>query len=182
MNKLHPGVKWIFRLRSYPALMPLIFFIIIPLIGISSLFDSKSLFFLISIIFSILSIIIISEIYTKMSYNRWLYEITQEGIKIEKGIIWKKYTSIPFERVQNVDIQRGILARMFGFSTLEIETAGQSGLGGSYHGIRFGNRRNQRYMSEGHLPGVDSKHAEEIRDFILDKIKKSHSKKNKQGL
>ncbi|RMD45597.1 hypothetical protein D6829_02010 [Candidatus Pacearchaeota archaeon] len=103
-----------------------------------------------------------------MYYNRYLYEITDNGVKIEKGIIWKKYTSIPYERVQNVEIKRGIIARMFGFSTVEIETAGQSGRGISDW---FG--RNREYQSEGHLAAIGVNDAEKIREFIMEKIKQT---------
>jgi len=121
------------------------------------------------LIIVIVLVIIIGEIYARMSYNRWLYEFTHEGLKIEHGIIWKKYTSIPYERVQNVDIRRGILARMLGFSTVEIETAGQSGVS-SY---RYG--RSRQYKSEGHLPAIDIIGAEKIREFVMKKIKQVHS-------
>ena len=114
-----------------------------------------------------------------MSYTRWFYEFTHDGIKIEHGIIWKKYTSIPYERVQNVDINRGIIARIFGFSTVEIETAGQSGMGGAY-GFRFGRRGRGQYKSEGHLPAIDMNDAEKIREFVMKKIKQVH--RGKQGL
>ena len=117
--------------------------------------------------------LIIGEIYARMSYNRWFYEITNEGVKKESGIIWKKYTSIPYERVQNVDIKRGILARLLGFSTIDIETAGQSGFGAQY-GYGWGRRRYQRYQSEGHIPAVERDEAEQIRTFVMKKIKRDH--------
>jgi len=107
----------------------------------------------------------------QMSYNRWFYEFTDGGLRLERGIIWKKYTSIPYERVQNVDIKRGIIARMFGFSTVEIETAGQSGWGGGYS--RYG-RGNRRYQSEGHLPAIDINGAEKIREFVMKKVRQTH--------
>ena len=106
-----------------------------------------------------------------MTYNHYLYDIAHEGIKIEHGIIVKKYTSIPYERVQNVDIHRGIIARMFNFSTVEIETAGQSG----FAGYRYRRRGYRRYRSEGHLPAIDIKSAEKIRELIMNKIKYVHS-------
>ncbi|MBX4196620.1 PH domain-containing protein [Candidatus Pacearchaeota archaeon] len=115
--------------------------------------------FIIYIIF----MIIVGEIYARMSYNRWLYEITHDGIKMERGIIWKKYTSIPFERVQNVEVLRGVIARMIGFSTIEVETAGNSG--------SFFGRKDRRYESEGHLPAIDVHEAERIRQFIMKKVR-----------
>ncbi len=176
MDKLHPGARWLFRLRAYYPLFFIGLFVTIYSFQILRFFagGSTGLGFVFAIIFYIFFVIIVAEIYARMSYNRYIYEITHDGVKVERGIIWKKYTSIPYERVQNVDIRRGIIARMFGFSTVEIETAGQSGYGGNHHGFRFGRRGNRRYQSEGHLPAIDVNGAEKIREFVMKRVKQTH--------
>ena len=103
---------------------------------------------------------VLGEVYSRLAYKNWKYELTSHEIKLERGIIWKRYSAIPFERVQNIDIQRGILARMLGFSTLNIQTAG-------YHMPARGGG-----VSEGYIPAVSVKDAEEIRDFLIKKIGK----------
>ena len=115
----------------------------------------------------IVAIIIVAEIYARMAYNRWFYEFTEDNLKIERGIIWKKYSNIPYERVQNVDITRGIIARLCGFSSVNIQTAGfsYSPKGGA--------------MSEGYIPAVDMGEAEKIREFLMKKISKNS---RRQGL
>jgi putative membrane protein len=179
MNQLHPGARWVFRLRAYSALIPFAFFLVwfgFFAANMGSLFFTDSYgaivaSVIIGIFLFVLFVIVIGEIYARMAYTRYLYEITQDGVKIEKGIIWKKYTSIPYERIQNVDIRRGVIARMLGFSTVEIETAGRSG---QFRGWHFGHR-NQRYESEGHLTAMGIEDAEKIREFVMKKIKKSNS-------
>ena len=114
--------------------------------------------FLYPFIISIPLTIIFGEIYARMAYNRWFYEFTDQGIKLERGIIWKRYSNIPYDRVQNIDVTRGILARLLGFSTINIQTAGYS----SYS--RLGTK------SEGHIPAVSVQDAEKIREFIMKKI------------
>ena len=99
-------------------------------------------------------VILASEIYARMSYARWFYEFTDEGLRLERGIIWKRYSNVPYERIQNVDIQRGIIARLFGFSSVMIQTAGYSA---------------QPY-AEGYIPAVDMRLAEEMRTFVMKKI------------
>ena len=111
--------------------------------------------------------IIIAEIYAHLAYNNWLYEFTEDHLKKESGIIWKKYSNIPYERVQNVDISRGIIARMLGFSTVNVQTAGYS-----YN-------PNGGVFSEGYIPGVNMQEAEKIREFLMSKITK---KGRNQGL
>jgi membrane protein YdbS with pleckstrin-like domain len=168
MEKLHPGAKWIFRLRTYWGLIILLI-VLVPM-GIGLLLESaiaggaskwafNALLPFMLIIFFLT--IISAEIYARLAYKFWKYKFTQRELKIEKGIIFKTYKSIPYERVQNVDIHRGILARMLGFSSVSIQTAGYSG---GYH------RGHGRSMSEGHIPAVSAEHAEEIRDWIMKKI------------
>ena len=103
-----------------------------------------------------------------MAYNRWFYEFTPTELKLERGIIWKRYSNIPYDRVQNVDIHRGIIARITGFSTVEIQTAGFHMSSGRHGGAR----------SEGHIPGVSIEAAEKIREFVMKKI----SHRSKGGL
>jgi len=39
-----------------------------------------------------------------MAYTRWLYEFAPTNFKKEMGIIWKRYSNVQYNRVQNVDI------------------------------------------------------------------------------
>lgn len=161
MEKLHEGAKWLFRIKSYISLVFLVFFLSSWILGISLIVNEgetgivwiygfSSLFF----------IILIGEIYSRLAYKYWKYELGERELKVEKGIIFKSYKSIPYERVQNVDISRGIIARLCGFSTINVQTAGYSYSSGGHGGA----------MSEGHIPAVSIESAEKIREFILSKI------------
>ena len=163
MNQLHPGARWQFRIGGYFLFgilgIFLGFWIIAPLAGallyvagISS--SSVMAIVLLSIIGYLFFVIVASEIYARMSYNRWFYEFTDDGLKLERGIIWKRYSNVPYERIQNVDVHRGIVARMFGFSSLMVQTAGYSA---------------QPY-AEGYIPAVEMSQAEQIRTFVMKKI------------
>jgi uncharacterized membrane protein YdbT with pleckstrin-like domain len=163
MNHLHPGARWQFRIGGYFLFGFLGIFlgiwIIAPLAGIFLSvfgFSSSSIIaiFLLSFIGYIIFVILASEIYTRMSYNRWFYEFNEDGLRLERGIIWKRYSNVPYERIQNVDVHRGIIARMFGFSSLLIQTAGYSA----------------HPYAEGYIPAVEMNDAEHIRNFVMRKI------------
>ncbi len=98
-------------------------------------------------------------------YKNWKYQLTDKTLKIEKGVIWKKYISIPNDRIQNVDIYRGVFARLLGISEIHVQTAGYSS--GNQRGIN----------SEGRLPGLDIKVALDLSDELVTKIGEG-----KQGL
>ena len=170
MHKLHLGARWQFRIGAYFALLfPFVFvgsfinsFFNISRISSGTITGSALLVSLVYyLVFAIIFILVFGEIYARMAYNRWLYDFTDTNLKVEKGIIWKKYSNVPYERVQNVDIRRGLLARILGFSSVMIQTAGYSGRG------RYGH-----VGAEGYLPAVDPTFAEKIRDFLMHKISK----------
>lgn len=163
-KQLHPGAKWSFRLGAYASMF---FLLVIAFIwSINGLFSSG--FSLGLGFFIIVFVIIVAEIYTRLAYANWKYEFTDDNLKVERGIIWKRYSNIPYQRVQNVDIQRGIIARLLGFSSVNIQTAGYSAPVNSSYGVN----------AEGYIPAVDMKEAEEIRNFIMKKI----TKRGKSGL
>jgi len=162
-KQLHPGARWMLRVSSYWFW---IFMIIITAWAFLSVTNFNLSSYILLVAFLLILWIIIIEFYVRMTYNRWFYEFTDNNLKLERGIIWKRYSNIPYERVQNVDITRGVIARILGFSTLNIQTAGYSGGGGNTRGMH----------SEGYMPAVSVKEAEQIREFLMKKIGK------KQGL
>lgn len=133
-------------------------FIVRPIIQKSSFFTA----FIMSFIIIVVIFLILLETYARLSYKFWLYEFTPTELRLERGIIWKRYSNVPYERVQNIDVTRGILARLFGFSSLNIQTAGYS----AYRG--------HSSMAEGYIPAVELSKAEEIRNFVMKKISKSN--------
>ncbi len=163
-KQLHPGAKWLFRLNSYFSLLILL---IVAWIFIFNRIGGT--YFSISTALSIILLVIIfGEIYARLSYHFWMYEFTTDNLKIERGIIWKRYSNIPYARVQNVDVQRGVIARLLGFSSVNIQTAGYS--------APMNNSSNLN--AEGYIPAIDFNEAEKIREFVLKKI----SKRGKSGL
>lgn len=136
----------------------MIFFGIFVLSSLTTLFGG---FVILYFILFLILLIIISEIFVRLDYKNWKYEFTSDSLKIERGVIVKRYKSIPYDRIQNIDITRGVFARMLGFSTIDIQTAGYS--------VAYGNSSSAS-GSEGHLPAVSVEGAEKIREFLMKKI------------
>ena len=175
MKGLHPKSKWIFFFRF-------IFYQIIfipPLLAwgggmwtgiISSITKRKvsfpwDFFSFLKVYLEIMIVLILLDyIWAHLTYYFWKYEIGSKVLKIERGVIWKKYISIPYERIQNVDIYRGPIARILGLSELQVQTAGYS---------------KQGIGAEGKLPGILKDEAEKLREELIEKIKKA---KGESGL
>lgn len=122
-----------------------------------------------SVFISIPVFLIIGFIWAKLTYHFYRYELTDSGFKKESGVIYKKYVTIPYDRIQNVDIYRGILARILGLSDLQIQTAGASAVVGRYGAV--GN-------AEGALPGISREVAEQLRDELIQRSRQARN----QGL
>lgn len=102
--------------------------------------------------------VVTAWVWAKLSWHFYRYELREDGFRKEHGIIWKRYITIPYDRIQNVDIHRGILARLLGLSDLQIQTAGAI-TAGSYGAF-----------SEGRLPGIPKAEAETIRDELVRRV------------
>ena len=158
MKSLHPNSVWLFFLQGLRAALflfiaPLYFLFIFLSTEIS--IGITPIFFVLLIVWFII-LLVIAYIWAKLSYQNYKYELTDNGFKKELGVIRKKYVTIPYERIQNVDIYRGILARILKLSDLHIQTAGMSIGSGSYGGL-----------SEGRLPGLSVQVAEQLRDELI---------------
>lgn len=71
---------------------------------------------------SILQIIVIP--YVRMIY--WGYQINDDDIDIQYGLIIIRRTLIPMNRIQHVDTEHGPILRYFKLATLSITTAGSN--------------------------------------------------------
>ena len=66
-----------------------------------------------------------------LQYLRFSYRITPKQIVIQQGVFNRQNRSIPIERIQNIQVERNLLARLVGIAKVKIETAGSSGTEGT---------------------------------------------------
>ena len=66
-----------------------------------------------------------------LGWMSFRYGVGETEVVIESGILHRNRRSIPFERIQDVDIERSLLARLFGLAKVRIET----GAGGKDEGV-----------------------------------------------
>lgn len=171
MQQLDKKAVWLFFFGSFAkSLFP----IFIGLISVASLIPELDDMGVVNFSYygSIIGVIVIAlllvaYVVARLTYHYYRYEMTELVFKKEHGIIWKKYVSIPYDRIQNVDIHRGLLARLLGLSDLQIQTAG--GISVSSYGA----------FSEGRLIGLSKEEAERLRDEV---IQRSRNSRNGQGL
>ncbi|MCH8556351.1 MAG: PH domain-containing protein [Balneolia bacterium] len=59
-----------------------------------------------------------------MQWMRFTYRVEDDELRIEYGLLVRKRSYIPRHRIQVIDISSGILQRMFGLVSLNVQTAG----------------------------------------------------------
>lgn len=118
------------------------------------------------------ALLIFFWLWAKLTYHFYRYELREDGFRKELGVIWKKYVTIPYDRIQNVDIYRGVIARILGLSDLNIQTAGASAQVSRYGTWGLG--------AEGRLPGLSREVAEQLRDELVKRARQSRT--TNQGL
>ncbi|MCK5730494.1 MAG: PH domain-containing protein [Draconibacterium sp.] len=118
------------------------------------LFDEKpAVGFIISAISAILIIVVFTIVITIFGFPKKGYLVREKDISFQKGLIVFKSTSVPFNRIQHVEVNQGILAKIFNLSSVKIYTAG-------------GN------ASDLSIPGLPVKVAQNLKVFLSEKISK----------
>jgi putative membrane protein len=117
-------------------------------------------------VFVILSLVIIaigvgiSYLSAYLDYKNYRYGVTKEGFRKQFGVLNLRNTMIPYEKIQNVDIRRPLMMRIFGLSSLYIQTAGGSSFA---------------TVSEGSLPGLDPATAEKLQAELIARSKQARA-------
>lgn len=101
--------------------------------------------FLVCFIYGYLSILLMPN----LKWKRWRYEVREDEVELQRGVIVIKRTLIPMIRVQHVDTQQGPIMRKYDLATVSISTAA------TVHEI----------------PALLVEEAEEIRNYISQKAK-----------
>ena len=171
MNKLsQKAEKYFFILYFIWFVLPILIFLSPLFIGMNDLTNevtgedySKLLFVVFLIVILVISFItLFLLIWAKLVVKNYTYSFTENGFAKEYGVIYKKHVTIPYQQIQNVDIHRGILARIMGLSDLNIQTAGMTT---TVHGFMSG-------RSEGRLPAIDHELAIKIQQDLVERSQK----------
>lgn len=79
------------------------------------------------------------------------YAVRQRDILVRSGVLWRKLTAVPYNRIQHVETESSLLDRRFGIASVKLYTAG-----GSSGDLR--------------IRGLSADASEKIRVFVLDRI------------
>jgi len=62
----------------------------------------------------------------RAAWRRRTWSLGPRALELHRGVLTHRATSVPYERIQQIDVERGPLERMFGISQLVVRTAAAS--------------------------------------------------------
>ena len=144
-QKLDPKVKSVWRISAAFWIAVTYIVCMVPFAIVGAIEDEASWAWI--VVLSETALMIIAAIafigvIPAIRFIRWSFQLDPEFLDIEKGMIWRQRTIIPFIRVQNTDTHQGPIMRAFHLSEVTISTA----------------------AGEHRIPGVDESQAASLRD------------------
>jgi membrane protein YdbS with pleckstrin-like domain len=72
--------------------------------------------------------------WTRRYYQSITYRLTRDEVVVEGGVWWKMKHTVPYARIMSVDTIQGPISRKFGIATVDVYTAGYTGVSGGTGG------------------------------------------------
>lgn len=108
-------------------------------------------FVLILVVVAIVLVISFLAVVTVLGFPKKGYLIREKDVSFQRGLITHKVTSVPLNRIQHVEVNQGVLAKILGLSSVNIYTAGGS-------------------SSDLSIPGLPADEARKVKSFLSGQI------------
>lgn len=72
-------------------------------------------------------LLVFGVVHSLLRYHVWKYEVREDALYLERGVLTRVKTVVPFVRIQHVDTSRGPTERVTGLATSVVYTAGSRG-------------------------------------------------------
>lgn len=122
MNALHPRirVKWVLGKLALAAVGAAV------LLGLDRVVAAVSLPGWVPAAVGVL-LGLLGVLHSIERYRRWGFEVQADALYLERGVLTRVRTVVPFVRIQHVDTSRGPAERGTGLATCVVYTAGSRG-------------------------------------------------------
>ncbi len=72
-------------------------------------------------------LLVVGVVHAILRYRRWSYEIREDALYLDRGVVTQVRTAVPLVRIQHVDSRRGPVERGVGLASCVVYTAGSRG-------------------------------------------------------
>lgn len=91
--------------------------------------------------------IFLAVLWPPLQHRHFRYTLREADLLVEQGVLFRSWTSVPYNRIQHVDTRQGPLERLLGLSRLLVFTASGP-------------------VADGSIPGLDEAKATTLRDLL----------------
>ena len=81
------------------------------------------------------AVLVLAYKWPELHHRHLRYRVDDRGVRIRRGVLWRKVISIPTSRVQHTDVSQGPVQRRYELATLTVYTAGTEGASISLEGL-----------------------------------------------
>ncbi len=145
-TSLDPRVKWLWRAQS--MLRVLLFWLPVSgaaAYGLTSVGGQSAAAVVGVTVLGLAALMAL--LWPALRYQHFNYSVREHDLLVERGVLVRRKSSIPHNRIQHVDTRQGPIERLFGLSSVAVYTA--AGM-----------------SADGSIPGLASDQAEAIRDEL----------------
>lgn len=122
------------RMRTYWLIESLIatgvaLLVAVPLVSITWLAGGSTAGWIVGIVAGlvVLGLAVSAFVTPRLDWEYYRYEVTELGLYVAKGWLWRRWQIVPHARVQTVDTTAGPLLRLFGLVSVAVTTASAAG-------------------------------------------------------
>ncbi|MEM3113086.1 MAG: PH domain-containing protein [Candidatus Pacearchaeota archaeon] len=146
------------------------FFVGFIIIFIFTPISSFASFIILPFIGFFVLIFVIVLVYNLLYLNAISYSVSNTEFNLKGGIIARFEKILPYSKIQHSIITRSFMQRIFGLSTVVIQTAGHD------TSFNYNTRGNQDpYARSPRIPGLDVNDAEKLRSYIIAQVLRTKS-------
>ena len=99
---------------------------LLPVVVIFFIGKNKSASWTDYLLYAVAVIAFFSMVIAIIAYFRFYFHLAEDEVVVQQGILNKKKTSIPFDRIQTVNIEQNLVHQLFKVVRVEIDTAGSN--------------------------------------------------------
>jgi len=121
-------VVWLWRVAVYAAVLAGIAAVAVTVleVDVDRLVAAAGVF---------LAVAALGALHVALRYRAWRFDVREDTLYIERGVLVTVRTTVPYVRVQHVDSRRGPLERVLGLGRVVVYTAGSRGADVSIPGL-----------------------------------------------
>ena len=119
MNRLHPRVRLVWVARAVVSA---------TVLGVVLGVAARIVPFVPTDVVALAGVVLLfGVVHAVLRYRSWRYEIRDDSIYLERGVLTRVRTVVPFVRIQHVDSSRSPVERAVGLGRVVVYTAGSRG-------------------------------------------------------